>query len=185
MGNFNRDNKRPKSGFNRGFGGGKPFGGGGKSFGGGGKSYDQMGRGDRTLYKATCSGCGSSCELPFKPTGERPVFCNACFGKQQSSGGRMDRFGGERSERPRNDFFEKNRERPRDNFFEKSGNNNNGEIMEQLRTLNVKLDKLVSLLTPQVVVEKVSTPQVKAKPIVKEEVEVKEKPKKKTPAKKK
>ncbi len=97
----------------------------------------------------------------------------------------MNKFGGDRSERPRNDFFEKNRERPRDTYFEKSGTGNQNEVMEQLRTLNVKLDKLVSLLTPQAAIEKISISQVKVKPSIKEEeVVVKEKPKKKTAAKK-
>jgi CxxC-x17-CxxC domain-containing protein len=32
-----------------------------------------------TLHKAVCDECGKSCEVPFRPTGEKPVFCNDCF----------------------------------------------------------------------------------------------------------
>ena len=33
----------------------------------------------RELYKTTCSNCGVETEVPFKPTGERPVYCRDCF----------------------------------------------------------------------------------------------------------
>jgi CxxC-x17-CxxC domain-containing protein len=31
------------------------------------------------MHKATCSDCGSSCEVPFRPTGNKPVLCSDCF----------------------------------------------------------------------------------------------------------
>jgi CxxC-x17-CxxC domain-containing protein len=31
------------------------------------------------LYKATCASCGKDCEVPFKPTGSKPVYCRDCF----------------------------------------------------------------------------------------------------------
>lgn len=34
---------------------------------------------DRQMFSAICSKCGKSCELPFRPTGSRPVFCSQCF----------------------------------------------------------------------------------------------------------
>lgn len=33
------------------------------------------------MHKATCGECGSQCEVPFKPAGDRPVFCSNCFKK--------------------------------------------------------------------------------------------------------
>ena len=33
----------------------------------------------REMFKATCSNCGNACEVPFKPTGSKPIFCNNCF----------------------------------------------------------------------------------------------------------
>jgi len=35
--------------------------------------------GSREMHKATCSECGESCEVPFKPTEGKPVFCRECY----------------------------------------------------------------------------------------------------------
>lgn len=37
------------------------------------------------MFKTTCAECGNSCEVPFKPTGSKPVFCSNCFGKKEGS----------------------------------------------------------------------------------------------------
>lgn len=34
---------------------------------------------ERTMFKATCQECGSSCEVPFRPTEGKPIFCSDCF----------------------------------------------------------------------------------------------------------
>lgn len=31
------------------------------------------------MHKAICSKCGKECEVPFKPTEGRDVFCKECF----------------------------------------------------------------------------------------------------------
>lgn len=36
---------------------------------------------DRIMYKAVCDKCGKDCEVPFKPTGNKPIYCNQCFGR--------------------------------------------------------------------------------------------------------
>lgn len=64
MGNFNRGSR---------FGGRRDF--GRRGFGGRG------GR-DREMHKTVCSECGKECQVPFKPTGSKPVFCSECFGKK-------------------------------------------------------------------------------------------------------
>lgn len=33
----------------------------------------------KPMFRATCADCGKGFELPFKPTGERPVYCPVCF----------------------------------------------------------------------------------------------------------
>jgi len=38
----------------------------------------------RIRYHAVCASCCAECEVPFKPTGERPVYCKACFAKRKS-----------------------------------------------------------------------------------------------------
>jgi len=40
-------------------------------------------QGPREMHKATCSDCGQECEVPFKPTEGRPVFCRDCFMKKR------------------------------------------------------------------------------------------------------
>ena len=39
--------------------------------------------GPREMHKATCSECGKECEVPFKPTEGRPVYCKECFQKHK------------------------------------------------------------------------------------------------------
>ena len=47
------------------------------------------GFGDREMHKATCADCGNECEVPFKPTEGRPVYCKECYQKHKKP-----RFGG-------------------------------------------------------------------------------------------
>lgn len=37
----------------------------------------------RKLYEVTCSECGKETEVPFKPDGERPVYCRECYMKKK------------------------------------------------------------------------------------------------------
>ena len=38
---------------------------------------------ERVFHKATCADCKKECEVPFKPTGDRPVYCKECFSKRK------------------------------------------------------------------------------------------------------
>ncbi len=40
-------------------------------------------RGPREKHKATCSECKKECEVPFKPSGDRPVYCKDCYSKRK------------------------------------------------------------------------------------------------------
>ena len=44
----------------------------------------------REYCKATCADCGNECEVPFKPTEGKPVYCRDCFQKHKPEGGRRD-----------------------------------------------------------------------------------------------
>jgi len=44
----------------------------------------QSGRQQRQMYSVVCSACGAETEVPFKPTGDRPVYCSECFQKQRA-----------------------------------------------------------------------------------------------------
>ncbi len=47
----------------------------------GGGGYD---RGPREMHKAVCAECKKECEVPFKPSGDRPVYCRECFSKRRN-----------------------------------------------------------------------------------------------------
>jgi len=61
-----------------------------------------------TMYQAVCAECGKECEVPFQPTGDKPVYCSTCFGNK---GGNDNRRSGGRDSGGRNfgrsDFREK------------------------------------------------------------------------------
>jgi CxxC-x17-CxxC domain-containing protein len=56
----------------------KAEGGGGRPRMGGG-----AGGGMRQMHDTTCSQCGKPCQVPFVPTGEKPVYCSDCFQSQR------------------------------------------------------------------------------------------------------
>ena len=45
-----------------------------------------FGGGAREMHKANCGDCQKECEVPFKPSGGRPVYCKECFSKRKDSG---------------------------------------------------------------------------------------------------
>lgn len=36
-------------------------------------------RGPREMFDVVCSNCGRPTQVPFRPTGARPVYCQDCF----------------------------------------------------------------------------------------------------------
>ena len=122
MGYFRGDNRDNRSGGSRSFGGNRSFG-AKRSFGG------NRG-GDRQMYDAVCDNCGKPCQLPFKPTGDKPVYCRDCFAK----------MGG--GDRPRNDA-------PRQSFQRSDAPREASPSRAEFEALNAKLDKILALLTPQ------------------------------------
>ena len=176
MGNFKRDGKRPGGGFSRKFTD---------------NSFGDRDGGRPAMHSATCSECGVNCELPFRPSGDRPVFCSDCFGKQKGGNDRPNRFSNARHERP--SFGDKPRYdavcdkcgascqlpfRPREgkpvfcrNCFGKSDNSardnrDNGNVAEQIKMLNSKIDKLIRILSPNAPIEKIEKPKVKKEVVV-------------------
>ena len=70
-------------------GGGSSYSSYGSSSYSGGYSSDG-GRAPREMFSATCSSCGQEAQVPFQPSGDKPVYCSSCF--QQRGGG--NRSGG-------------------------------------------------------------------------------------------
>ncbi len=44
-------------------------------------------RRDSQRTRVTCSACGKECEVPFKPTSSKPVYCDECFSKTNDRSG--------------------------------------------------------------------------------------------------
>ncbi|MFC1789545.1 CxxC-x17-CxxC domain-containing protein [Patescibacteria group bacterium] len=120
-------------------GGNKRFGGHGGGFGrrdggrggfGGGRD-----RGPVTMHQATCDQCGKQCEVPFKPTSGKPVYCNDCFGGKKEIGNNR---GGDRFSRRNYDSAP-----TRSDFRSDIGKGSNNEVKKQLEILNGKMDLLI------------------------------------------
>jgi len=114
--------------------GNKRFGndrGGNKSFGAG------RDRDNGTVHKAVCSDCGSNCEVPFRPTGDKPIFCSDCFRDKRSDGPERGnkRFSNDRGGNK--------------NFGDKRSNNGGKDTTNyklQFEILNTKMDKILNAL---------------------------------------
>ncbi|MFA6995213.1 MAG: CxxC-x17-CxxC domain-containing protein [Patescibacteria group bacterium] len=114
---------------------------------------------DKKLFKAVCADCGQSCEVPFRPSGDKPVYCSNCFGKS------------------------------------KQGRDNSGSLVnvsashsishEQFEALNVKLDMILNFLKPVLATAPLAKKEDKKEVIKLEERKISKKIVKKTiPAKK-
>lgn len=103
------------------------------------------------LHKTVCSKCGKDCEVPFRPSGGRPVFCRECFQTVRPSDSMRTDSG-----HPRHSNFE-NRSAGQINRPEQP------QYREQLEALNIKLDKILKILEPKIVEEtkEVKSPKVK------------------------
>jgi CxxC-x17-CxxC domain-containing protein len=66
-------------------GGGYSSGGSGGYSGGGSGGYSS---GPREMFSATCSSCGREAQVPFRPSGAKPVYCSDCFTSQRASSSR-------------------------------------------------------------------------------------------------
>ncbi|MFA7252303.1 MAG: CxxC-x17-CxxC domain-containing protein [Candidatus Paceibacterota bacterium] len=148
--------------FNR--GGGNSFGGGHGGHGGGfrarGNGFGGGDRGPVTMHDVICSDCRKNCQVPFRPSNDKPVYCKDCFAKH----GGPDRANS--GPMPRRDSFGGNR--PADNFAQ-------NDIKTQLSMINIKLDKLLKSANLDIIPKKevvvapapVSAPVIKTKKVVK------------------
>ena len=163
MKNSNRDNKSGKS---RGESKFRKMDSGKQNFG-----YRSSG-GNIIMHKATCSECGQKCELPFKPTGDKPVFCSNCFGSKSN----FNRYS--RGDSAKSKFQEKRmhlaicadcgtecevpfRPTPGKPIYckhcfrkgDSSGGKKTEQFREQFERVNAKLDAILKLLTANVSTE--------------------------------
>ncbi len=121
--------------------GGRSFGGGG--FGGGRPSGDRgfgaRSEGPKQMFPAVCSDCGQNCEIPFKPTGIHPVYCNNCFRKHASTTGAPRPAQRSFGAAPARSFS------PRP--FGSTPPNTGAITRDQFEALNAKLDKILTFVS--------------------------------------
>lgn len=132
MGNFNRDNNRfskPSFSSSRGGGGGFKR----RDF------NDRPSRGPVEMHDAVCDNCGKNCQVPFRPTSGKPVFCSECF-EQKNGGSDSRRSEGRNFSRP--SYEPRNEGGSRDQSQPQS----QSQFKEQLDTLNQKLDHVLRIL---------------------------------------
>lgn len=120
--------------------------------------------GDRKMYKAVCSNCGNKCELPFKPSNDKPVYCSDCYKDKRNSNTRSKTMYqaicsncGDRCEVP----FNPTGDKPVfcSNCYGKGGHGSHKGAQHssgQFDVLNSKLDKILEMLSPASTVEPVS-----------------------------
>ena len=53
---------------------------------------------DRTMHEAICGKCGSECEVPFRPTEGKPVYCSDCFKDKSREAGSRSELGKQSNE---------------------------------------------------------------------------------------
>lgn len=112
-----------------------------------------------SLHSAVCDECGKDCQVPFRPSGDKPIYCSDCFERR---GGRDSNESGRRPFRKRS-FTDRGSAR---SSQRKTSDRSTLKLIEKIETLNSKLDKIISLLS--------SPGEKKSKPI---ENKTKKKPK--------
>ncbi len=120
------------------------------------------GRGDTSMmHSAVCFECGKDCEVPFKPSGSKPVFCSFCFGNKQDSEKRSDnKF--ERGGSFKSRF---------DNNKKEANNPKIDEVISRLdriikllsSTLEIKKEKIQEIKPIEKMMESIKTPKASAK----------------------
>ena len=95
---------------------------------------------DRPMsFKVVCDECGKNCTVPFKPSGNKPVYCSECFEKHDDRGSRP-------SYDNRSDDRSFSRPSYRDTPRSSSNSDSNNGVEKQLKDLNAKLDKIIESL---------------------------------------
>ena len=135
-------------------------------FGGGRPDFKRNNGGQKEMFGAICVECNKKCEVPFRPSGNKPVYCNDCFGGKREGG--------------HNDF-QKKEFTPRENAKPVVSI----DYKSQFDAINIKLDKLISMMgnTNSVALKKVEEKKEEVKLIPKKIAPKKEIKKVATPKK--
>ena len=99
-----------------------------------------------TIYKTICDTCHQACEVPFKPNGKKPVFCDACFKHMRepsaTEGAYVRRKDKTIFDAPENFVQPVN---PLTGTYAPSQEVRIAELKRELSSANAKLDKLIDM----------------------------------------
>lgn len=85
---------------------------------GGGRNFERPRFEEKQMFDAKCDECGNSCQVPFRPSGDKPIYCSNCFGEKKNNGTRNTEA------------------------------SSPTQYNQQFEELNKKLDKVLSILLP-------------------------------------
>ncbi len=171
--------------------------------------YNKSDRGDRPqMHEAVCDECGRKCEVPFRPSGDKPIYCSDCFKSKGGNDRRDDRRSSRRDFDSRDsrrtimhsavcdkcgqtcevpfkptsgkpvycsNCFDNKGDKRGNSRNNNSSNDNKEQSSKQFKMLNEKLDKVLKILsaTGSVVV-----PKAKSSSEPKKEIKTEKKPEK-------
>jgi len=90
--------------------------------------FDGRNSGQSEKTTVICSSCKKSCEVPFKPSSNRPVYCSDCFKKESGSNNNFRKDSG----------FKNN--------FRKDFNSKPIDYSKEFIEINKKIDKIMIAL---------------------------------------
>lgn len=181
----------------------------------GGRSFERRGFNDRgsrgpvEMHQTVCDKCRQNCEVPFRPTSGKPVYCSNCFKSNGDFGSKRPSFeDGGRNFEDRQMFeavcdecrnackvpFQPSGDKPiycSDCFGQKKGagdrnrESSQPQVTEQFEVLNNKLDRILAFLTPNAVDKIEETASIAETVAAEEPVIVEKKVAKKKPSKNK
>lgn len=95
------------------------------------------------VFKTICNVCNKPCEVPFKPNGKKPVFCDTCFSKTKTPATSF-------SKRKEKTVFDTPDNVIIPTYTGQSTSSTDMRIVElkrELSSANAKLDKLIDLFS--------------------------------------
>src|SRR3990167_672296 len=112
------------------------------------RSFGGNNHGGKQMFQAVCNECKKSCEVPFRPSGDKPVYCKDCFNKKRGDGNNQP-------QQQKRDFNN------RPNFQSNNQTQQNQRPMSpqkdvsgQLAEINDKIDRLIDLMSKTIKTKK-------------------------------
>lgn len=133
-----------------------------KKFGGGHGRDTRATGADTEMFSATCSDCGKNCNVPFRPSSEKPVYCSECFGMKKSANEpRGSKHAEKRSHTPTHTSNHTQNNTNAANNTRGIGNDVITDLKRQITGLEVKLNKILDLINPPLPAKKAELSQAK------------------------